>query len=62
MSKEQNNESVESLVSAILDNDETSATDAFNVAMAEKLQARLDDMKVDIARELLNHSLHFVVN
>ena len=52
MSKEQFNESVSSLVDSILDGDQEQANDAFQVAMAEKLQARLDDMKREIAQTI----------
>jgi len=43
-------ESVEALVSAILDGGD--ATQAFNIAMAEKVTGVMDAMKVDIASQL----------
>lgn len=52
MSKDKVNESVEDLVSAILDGDQEQAKEAFQVAMAEKLQSRFDDMKRDIAQTI----------
>lgn len=45
-------ESVEAMVSAVLDGDQESASAAFGLAMGEKLTDRMDAMKIEIASTL----------
>jgi hypothetical protein len=40
------------LVSAIINKDATGIETAFNTAMAEKISARLDDMRTDVAQTM----------
>ena len=42
------------LINAISNGDATATEDAFNAAMAEKISAKLDDMRVNIAHAMFN--------
>jgi hypothetical protein len=45
-------ESVHNLISAIASGNALETEAAFNAAMAEKVSARLDDMRIDVAQGL----------
>ena len=45
-------ESIESLVSAVLDGDQESASAVFSLAMSEKISGRMDSIKQEIASSL----------
>lgn len=49
---EPRNESVESLVSAIFDQDENAASSAFNAVISNKILDRFSEMKIEIAQSL----------
>ncbi len=42
------------LINAISNGDATATENAFNAAMAEKISAKLDDMRVNIAHRMFN--------
>lgn len=42
------------LINAISNGDATATENAFNAAMAEKISAKLDDMRVNIAHAMFN--------
>jgi len=42
------------LINAISTGDATATQDAFNAAMAEKISAKLDDMRIDVAQRMFN--------
>ncbi len=42
------------LINAISTGDATATEDAFNAAMAEKISARLDDMRINVAKAMFN--------
>jgi hypothetical protein len=45
-------ESVHNLITAIASGNAIDTENAFNAAMAEKISARLDDMKISVAQNL----------
>lgn len=42
------------LINAIASGDSTATQNAFNAAMAEKISAKLDDMRIDVAKTMFN--------
>lgn len=52
MSTKEIKESVQEVISAVLDGDDATATVAFNQAMGEKLTDKMDAMKIEIANTL----------
>jgi hypothetical protein len=42
------------LINAISTGDASATQDAFNAAMAEKISAKLDDMRVSVAQRMFN--------
>lgn len=40
------------LINAIASGDSTATQNAFNAAMAEKISAKLDDMRIDVAKTM----------
>jgi hypothetical protein len=42
------------LINAISTGDASATQDAFNAAMAEKISAKLDDMRISVAQKMFN--------
>lgn len=45
-------DTIKNLISAIASGDAATTQDAFNAAMAEKISARLEDMRADVAANM----------